>query len=119
MTPTKTGTKTSSAAAAQEVEATSDGYVLVPLTSPDGDSKDVHALLATKWRGSANRALNSGDFDGFMRRVLHEDDYDTYLDLDPDMEGIVRFAEAVSDASQEAVGKLFGSATSSKSTPRR
>ncbi|WP_030407539.1 hypothetical protein [Streptomyces albus] len=109
------------AAAAQEAEAEQDHnpYVTVPLAGYDGVTKDVRALPGTKWRASAFRALNSGDMDAFMELVLHEDDYDLYLDLDPDMDAIGRFAEAASRAGGEELGKSSGRSPSSRSTRRR
>lgn len=110
------------AAQAQEIEATADPndpYVPVPLAGYDGVSKDVHALPANKWRASAFRALNGGDMDGFMQLVLHEDDYDTYLELDPDMDAIGHFAEAAARAGGEDLGKSSGPSRSGRSTRRR
>lgn len=108
------------AARAQETEAElDDGYVTVPLAGYDGVTKDVRALPANRWRASALRALNRGDMDTFMASVLHEDDYDTYEDLDPDTEAIGRFAEAASRAGGEELGKSGGPRPSSRSTRRR
>lgn len=107
------------AAKAQETEAEDTAYVTVPLAGYDGATKDVRALPATRWRASAMRAINAGDFDGFMERVLHEDDYDTYMDLDPDGESVQHFAESVADAGRESLGKSSGPSRSSRSTRRR
>lgn len=106
-------------AAAQELEAEGDEYVTVPLAGYDGVTKDVRALPSTRWRASAMRSINGGDFDGFMERVLHPDDYDTYVDLDPDGEAVTRFAENVSEASRESLGKSSGPSRSGRSTRRR
>lgn len=111
------------AAKAQETEADHseqpDPYVTVPLAGYDGVTKDVRALPATKWRASAFRAMNSGNMDGFMALVLHEDDYDIYEDLDPDSEGIGHFAEKCAEASGESLGKSSGPSRSGRSTRRR
>lgn len=106
-------------AAAQELEGNGVEYLPVSLTGYDGVTKDVRALPATRWRASALRAINQGDFDGFMERVLHEDDYDVYVELDPDGETVQRFAEDVSAATREALGKSGGPSRSSKNTQRR
>lgn len=119
MPTTKAALDASKEAAAQELEADGDEYVTVPLAGYDGVTKDVRALPSTRWRASAMRAINNGDFDGFMERVLHGDDYDTYVDLDPDGESVQRFAENVADASKEALGKSSGPSRSSRSTRRR
>ncbi|MEU3990084.1 hypothetical protein AB0F24_17205 [Streptomyces platensis] len=116
---TTTKTTDTSAAEAQELEAADDGYITVPLAGYDGVTKDVRALPATRWRASAMRALRSGDVDGFMERVLHEDDFETYEDLDPDQEGIGRFAEKAAEAAGESLGKSSGPSRSSKSTRKR
>lgn len=107
------------AAHAQEAEAEDAGYVTVPLAGYDGTAKDVRTLPANRWRASATRALNAGDFDGFMALVLHEDDYDTYVDLDPDVEALMRFSEAAAEAGGEALGKSSRPRPSSKSTRKR
>lgn len=110
------------AARAQEVEVEGeidDGYVTVPLVGHDGVTKDVRALPPTRWRASALRALNQGDFDGLMAIVLHEDDYDMYVDLDPTAECIGRFAEAAGRASGEDLGKSSPRRASSRSTRKR
>lgn len=110
-----------SPAEAQEVEAnavTSDGYITVPMTGYDGVTKDVRVLIATKWRASAMRAINNGDFDGFMSLVLFEDDYEIYVDLDPDAGQVQSFAEEVGEKTGEALGKSGGSSKSQRSSRR-
>lgn len=107
------------AAKAQELEADGDQYVTVPLAGYDGVTKDVRALPAGRWRASALRALNKGDMDGFMELVLHDDDYDIYMDLDPDTEAIGRFAEAAARAGGDDLGKSGGPSRSGRSTRRR
>lgn len=107
------------AAKAQEAEADGGEFVTVPLAGFDGVTKDVRALPAGRWRASALRALNRGDMDGFMELVLHDDDYDTYLDLDPDTEAIGHFAEAAARTGGDDLGKSGGSSRSGRSTRRR
>jgi hypothetical protein len=109
------------AARAQELEAESGPgeYVTVPLAGYDGVTKNVRVLPASRWRASAMRALTGGDMDGFMELVLHEDDYGTYEDLDPDMDAIGHFAEAVARAGGESLGKSSGPRRSSRSSRRR
>ncbi|WP_031189808.1 MULTISPECIES: hypothetical protein [Streptomyces] len=108
-----------SAAEAQEIEAADDPYVPIPLAGYDGVTKEVRALPATKWRASALRALREGELDVFMSRVLHEDDYDTYVELDPDQDGIGHFAQAAAGAAGEDLGKSPGPHRSSKTTRKR
>lgn len=106
------------AAAAQVAEAEAPEYVTVPLTGHDGTSKNVRVLPTSKWRASAMRTLNAGDMDGFMTIVLHEDDYDTYVDVDPDAGGIGEFAHAVAAASKDSLGKSSGPSRSGRTTRR-
>jgi len=113
-------TKDSTPAEAQEIEAADLGdYLNIPLAGYDGITKDVRVLPATRWRSSALRALNRGDMDGFMELVLHEDDYETYEELDPDTEKIGAFAQKVGEESGEALGKSSGPRGSSRTTRRR
>ncbi|MER7794907.1 hypothetical protein [Streptomyces sp. NPDC097640] len=119
MPTTKTALDAAKEAVAQELEADGDEYVTVPLAGYDGVTKDVRAVPNTRWRSSALRALNHGDFDGFFAFVLHEDDYELYEELDPTAEGIGNFAEAVVRESGEAMGKSSGPSRSSRSTRRR
>lgn len=106
-------------AEAQEAEATASPYMPVIMDGYNGAAKEVRALPATRWRASALRALNSGDMDAFMQRVLHEDDYALYEDLDPDTEQIGAFAERVSAAAGEALGKSSGPRGSSRTMRKR
>jgi hypothetical protein len=108
-----------SPAEAQELEADGREWVTVPLAGHDGVTKDVRSLPATRWRASAIRALNRGDFDAFMELVLHEDDYGIYEDLDPTTEGIGHFAQLAAEAGGESLGKSSGRRPSSRSTRRR
>lgn len=107
------------AAEAQETEAEDADYVTVPLAGYDGVTKDVRCVPSGRWRASTMRALNSGDIDAFMETNLHEDDYDIYLDLDPDMDSFGKFAADVGRKSGEDVGKSGGPRGSSRSTRKR
>ncbi|HCA85774.1 MAG TPA: hypothetical protein DEQ61_09905 [Streptomyces sp.] len=94
-------------------------YVPIPMSGLDDVTKELRALPATRWRASALRLLRTGDFDGFMGSIVHEDDYDTYVDLDPDQEQIGEFADACAEAGAEPLGKSSGPKRSSRSTRRR
>ncbi|MEV7654680.1 hypothetical protein AB0O39_10960 [Streptomyces anulatus] len=110
------------AAEAQEIEAdavTSDGYITVPMQGANEEVEDVQVLLSSKWRASAMRALNRGDFDTFMKSVLFEDDYEVYLDLDPEAGEVEAFATEVVRLTGENPGKSSGSGTSSRRTRKR
>lgn len=114
----ETGT---TAAAAQEAEAQheTDPYITVPLAGHDGAARDVRVLPPTHWRASAMRALNGGDMDAFMSLVLHEDDYEVYVELDPDMDAIGQFAADAAREAGEELGKSSGRPRSSRRTRRR
>lgn len=107
------------AAHAQEAETEQPEYVTVPLAGFDGVTKDVRVLPASRWRASALRCLNRGDMDGFMETVLHEDDFEVYEELDPDMDGISKFAEDAARAAGESLGKSSGPSGSSRGTRKR
>jgi hypothetical protein len=95
------------AAHAQEAEAElDDRYIEVPLAGHDGVVKDVRTMPANKWRASALRCLQRGDIDGFMASVLHEDDYDTYEELDPDQDGFGKVRRGRSPALRRPTGKV-------------
>lgn len=104
------------AARAQEQEALVGEYIDVPLAGHDGVVKEVRVRPANKWRASALRCLNRGDIDGFMESVLHEDDYDTYEELDPDQDGFAKFAEDGARLSGDQLGKSSGRTRSGSGT---
>ena len=106
-------------AEAQELEADDRRYVTVPLAGHDGVVKDVRCVPSGRWRASAIRALNQGDIDAFMQTNLHEDDYDIYVDLDPDMDAFGHFAAEVARRSGESVGKSSGPSRSGRNMRRR
>lgn len=107
------------AARAQEQEAENgDGYILVPLAGHNSVTKDVRTLPAGRWRASALRALNQGDIDGFMKSVLHEEDFDTFVDLDPDTSAFGKFTEDAARLSGDDLGKSGGRSRSGSSTRR-
>ncbi|WP_018385253.1 hypothetical protein [Wenjunlia vitaminophila] len=108
-----------SAAEAQEIEAAAETWVTVPLAGYNGDTQEVRCHPPTRWRASAIRALNQGQFDVFMSLVLHEDDYDTYVELDPTAEEIGQLAEVAGRLQGEALGKSGGRRRSSRSTRKR
>jgi hypothetical protein len=108
------------AAEDQEAAADDDGdYYPVPLAGHDGVTKDVRTLPATRWPASAFRALNRSDFDTFFDIILHEDDYDTFVDLDPDPKAIIHFAEKASEVGGDNLGNSNGRRGSSRPTRRR
>ncbi|KDQ65759.1 hypothetical protein [Streptomyces sp. NTK 937] len=72
-----------------------------------------------KWRPSYLRALRNGDYDAWAAGVLHEDDVQSFIDLDPTFDEINDFTSAAMESTGEAPGKSSGRAKSSKSTRKR
>lgn len=100
-------------AEAQELEATGH-YVTVAL-----GEEPMRVAPAGTWPVSAQRALRNGDLDGFMKVVLHEDDYDLYEDVDPTMDEFNQFVEDAGRLAGEPQGKSRGPNRSSRRTQRR
>ncbi|MEF9521255.1 MULTISPECIES: hypothetical protein [Streptomyces] len=101
-----------SAAEAQEIEA--DGYVTATLCG-----EDVQVVPPSMWRTSWQRALNQGQIDVFAEKVLHPDDYEYYLEVDPMLEEWMAFVEDASAKSGESLGKSRGRSRSGRPTRRR
>ncbi|MGV9352281.1 hypothetical protein [Streptomyces misionensis] len=102
-----------SEAEAQEVEA--DGqYVTAELCG-----EEVQIVPPAVWRTSWSRMLNQGNLDGFAQAVLHPDDYELYLELDPTITEFLAFTEDAGQRSGESLGKSHGPAPSSRRTRRR
>ncbi|MER5903039.1 hypothetical protein ABT150_23520 [Streptomyces mirabilis] len=107
-----------SEAEAQEAEAVNK-YVTARLTGVDDTEEDLRIIPPGAWRQSWQRLLNSGQVDAFAKIVLHSEDYEVYLDLDPTNE---QFGDMVSEAAEragESLGKSSGPAPSSRRTRRR
>lgn len=107
-----------SEAEAQEVEAVNK-YVTARLTGVDDTEEDVRIIPPGAWRQSWQRLLNGGQVDAFAKIVLHSEDYEVYLELDPTNE---QFGEMVSEAAEragESLGKSSGPGPSSRRTRRR
>jgi len=101
-----------SAADAQEIEA--DGYVTAELCG-----EEVQVIPPSMWRASWQRALNQGQIDFFAQKILHPDDYEFYLEVDPTMEDWLTFVEDASSKAGESLGKSRGRSRSGGRTRRR
>ncbi|MFJ9985272.1 hypothetical protein [Streptomyces globisporus] len=101
------------AAEAQELEATGR-HITVDLCG-----EPVRVVPAGAWPVSAQRKVREGDLDGFMAAVLHEDDYDLYVELDPVLDEFNQFVTDAQELSGEPQGKSRGPAGSSRRTRRR
>lgn len=73
----------------------------------------------TQWRPSYLRALREADYDGWAAGVLHEDDVETFIDLDATFEEINAFTGAAMESVGETPGKSGRRSPSSKVTRRR
>jgi hypothetical protein len=100
-------------AQAQEIEATEE-YGTAQLCGVDLRIKPV-----TAWRPSYLRALRQADYDGWAVGVLHEDDVETFIDLDATFDEINAFTTAAMESVGETPGKSGARSASSKSTRRR
>lgn len=102
-----------SEAEAQEIEA-----VNMHVTGMLCD-EEVRIIPPGAWRQSWQRLLNQGQIDAFAKIVLHPDDYELYVELDPTND---EFGELINDAATragESLGKSSGPAPSSRRTRRR
>ncbi len=105
--------ETTTPAEAQEIEAT-EGYSTAELAGVTLRVKD-----ASQWRPSYMRALRQSDFDTWAAGVLHEDDVQTFVELDATFEEIGAFVADAAEGAGEPVGKSSGRAKSSTRTRKR
>ncbi|MET9909676.1 hypothetical protein ABZZ74_23225 [Streptomyces sp. NPDC006476] len=112
-TPTDPDVDVVSAAEAQEVEAVNK-YVTAVLCD-----EEVRIIPPGAWRQSWQRLAAQGQIDAFAQIVLHPDDYDLYLDIDPTNEEWGEFVGDAADRAGESLGNSRGPAPSSRRTRRR
>jgi hypothetical protein len=101
-----------SAAEAQEVEA--DGYVTAHLCG-----EEVQVIPPSMWRTSWQRALGQGQIDTFAEKILHPDDFDYYIEVDPTLQEWESFLAEAGSRSGEPLGKSRARSRSGRPTPRR
>lgn len=106
-TPEKTSSE------AQEQEATG-AYGVASLAGVDLRVKPVG-----QWRPSYLRALREADFDTWADGALHEDDSQTFKDLDATFDEIGQFTSDAMSAAGETPGKSGGRSGSRRSTRKR
>lgn len=106
------------AEAAAEQTPHPDGAVRVRL-GDDTDGVDIWVPDRRRWRNSALRALNSGDFQSWADRTLLEEDAEAWEDYDPTLEEIEEFFERWTKLSGDEPGKRGRSKLGSRRTSRR
>lgn len=102
-----------SAADAQEIEAEGT-YVTADLCG-----EEVRIVPPSAWRVSYQRLLNQGLIDAFAEKVLHPDDYEFFLEVDPTVEEFHQLVAEAGDRAGESLGKSGARSRSGRSTRRR
>lgn len=102
-----------SAAEAQEIEAVSM-HVAALLCG-----EEVRIIPPGAWRQSWQRLAAQGQIDAFARIILHPDDYDLYVEIDPTNEEWGEFIADAAEQAGEGLGNSSGPAPSSRRTRRR
>jgi hypothetical protein len=101
-----------SSADAQEIEA--EGYVTAELCG-----EEVRIVPPAAWRISWQRMLMQGLLDQFAEKVLHPDDVEFFMELDPTVQEFQEFVADASERSGEPLGKSRARSRSGGSTRRR
>ncbi|MFI1485790.1 hypothetical protein [Streptomyces sp. NPDC020747] len=101
------------AADAQEIEAEGH-YVTAELC---GD--EVQVIPPAAWRMSWQRMLVQGQFYAFAEKVLHPDDYDYFVEVDPTNEEFEAFVTDAGERAGESLGKSRPRSRSGRTTQRR
>jgi hypothetical protein len=102
-----------SPAEAQEIEAVNK-YVTALLCD-----EEVRIIPPGAWRQSWQRLAAQGQIDAFAQIVLHPDDYELYIDIDPTNEEWGEFVTDAAERAGESLGNSRGPAPSSRRTRRR
>lgn len=101
-----------SAAEAQDIEA--DGYVTAELCG-----EEVQVIPPSLWRMSWQSLLTTGQLYAFAEKVLHPDDYDFFVEVDPTNEEFEAFVADAGNRAGEPLGKSRARSRSGRPTPRR
>ncbi|MFI2213032.1 hypothetical protein [Streptomyces sp. NPDC020141] len=101
------------AAEAQELEAT-HGYGVAELAGVT-----IRIKAGDQWRPSYLRALRAGDYDTWAAGALHEDDVETFIELDATFEEINAFTDAAMRSVGDNPGKSGAPTGSRRSTRKR
>ncbi|MET9150079.1 hypothetical protein ABZX82_02170 [Streptomyces griseoflavus] len=101
-----------SPAEAQEIEA--EGYVTATLCG-----EEVQVLPPSMWRISWQNLLATGQLYAFAEKVLHPEDYDFFVEIDPTNAEFEAFVAEAGDRAGESMGKSRGRSRSGGGTRRR
>lgn len=101
------------AADAQEIEA--EGHFVTATL----DDEEIRVVPPGAWKQSWQTALANGQFQFFAEKVLHPDDLDLYLEIDPTNDQFEQFVSEAARRGGESLGKSRGPARSSRRTRRR
>lgn len=101
-----------SPAEAQEIEAA--GYVTADLCG-----EEVQVIPPSMWRMSWQSLLTAGQLYAFAEKVLHPDDYDFFVEVDPTNAEFEAFVADAGSRSGEPMGKSRARSRSGRPTPRR
>ncbi|WP_053751926.1 hypothetical protein [Streptomyces sp. MMG1533] len=124
---------TSRPAAQRRIEEPEDDFVEPDVTEAEAQeseavNKHVTGMLCGEevriippgaWRQSWQNLLNNGQVGAFMEIVLHPDDYEVFLDLDPTNDEVGELINDAATRAGESLGKSSGPAPSSRRTRRR
>ncbi|MFE0470467.1 hypothetical protein ACFW2V_02475 [Streptomyces sp. NPDC058947] len=102
-----------SAAEAQEIEAEGH-YVTAELCG-----EEVRVIPAAGWRVSWQELLMSGQISAFAGKVLHPDDFDFFVEVDPTVQEFQEFVADASERAGEPLGKSSARSRSGGGTRRR
>lgn len=81
--------------------------------------EEVRIIPPGAWRQSWQELLNNGQIRAFMEIVLHPDDFDVFLELDPTNDEVGELINDAASRAGESLGKSRGPAPSSRRTRRR
>ena len=102
-----------SAADAQEIEAEGH-YVTAELCG-----EEVRVIPAAGWRVSWQELLMAGQISAFAGKVLHPDDFDFFVEVDPTVQEFQEFVAEASERAGEPLGKSSARSRSGGGTRRR
>ncbi|MPY47164.1 hypothetical protein [Streptomyces acidicola] len=100
-------------AEAQEIEAEGH-YVTAELCG-----EEVRIVPPSGWRLSWQRMLTQGLLDAFAEKVLHPDDFDFFIEIDPTAQEFQDFVQEAGERAGESLGKSGAPSRSGRPTRRR